>query len=78
MPRGQVRAVFFDDAECDVNFIYHGFDTFIYLTQGVGPHAGRLCALFQTSHVAGGIPYHFAYDYSPEELGIGPRRSPRL
>lgn len=73
MPRGQVRAVYFDDADCDVNLTYQGLDLFIYLTRGVGQDAGKLLAIFQVPNL-----HQDSHSFTPEELGIGPRRSPRL
>ena len=75
MPRGQVRAVYFDDADCDANLTYLGLDLFIYLTKGVGQYAGKLVATFQIGFMD---LHQFSHSFTPEELGIGPRRSPRL
>lgn len=78
MPRGQVRAVYFDDADCDVNLTYLGLDLFIYLTRGVGQDTGKLLATFQIGSVYAMDLHQFSHSFTPEEIGIGPRRSPRL
>ena len=78
MPRGQVRAVYFDDADCDVNLAYQGSDLCVYLTKGVGQYAGKLVAVFQLESPPAMDLHQFSHSFTPEELGIGPRRSPRL
>ena len=78
MPRGQVRAVYFDDADCDVSLTYLGLDVLIYLTRGVGQDAGKLVAIFQIGSVFDMDLHQSSHSFTPEELGIGPRRSPRL
>lgn len=70
LPWGQVRAVHFKDAECDCDTTYDGVELLIYLTREEG--TGNIQATIQWGFRMNG------FIFTPAELGIGPRSSPRL